>query len=227
MAESARKRHKTTKPPLSAREVRFCRHWVETGNGTRSYIDAGFPHANENVAHSGAVRLLRKDTIRLFIRKLQADAADAAKVTVDALAAGFKRAVDADLTRLLGPDGEVRPPAEWPTDIRLCITRMEVEEVRERRPDPKNKRKKVEKTVGRRWKVWLENKTECRKILAQWTGMLKDDEPADDTKDEAKSADIETLARAAAIVAAGRPGAPQGGAAVVPEPGAAGAGVSE
>jgi phage terminase small subunit len=226
MGQSARKRHKTPAPPLSARDVRFCQLWVETGNGTRSYIDAGFPHANENVAHSGAVRLLRKDTIRRYIRKIQTEAAEAAGVTVEYLARGFKRAADVDPTRLMGPDGEMLPPSEWPDDVRQCITRFEVEELTERVPDPDRPGRKKKVAVGTRWKVWLENKTECRKVLAQWKRMLAPDKGPKDGEESARDIDVELVARAAAIVAAGVGAVPLGPA-VVPEPGAAGAGVPE
>lgn len=227
MGQSARRRHKTTAPPLSLRQIRFCQLYADTGNATRSYIDAGFPHANENVAHSGAVRLLRKDTIRRYIRQIQTDAAEAVGVTVEYLARGFKRAADVDPTRLMGPDGEMLPPSEWPEDVRQCITRFEVEELSERVPDPDRPGKKKKVAVGTRWKVWLENKTECRKVLAQWKRMLAPDKGPKDEGGDGAGLDIELVARAAAVLAAGGPGAVPPGAAVVPQPGAAGGSVPE
>ena len=32
--------------------------------------------------------------------------------------------------------------------------------------------------IGTKWKVWLENKTECRKVLAQWKRMIGQDADA-------------------------------------------------
>lgn len=224
MPKPVRRRHKTQPPPLSLREIRFCQHYAETGNATRSYIDAGYPHASENSAKVRALRMLRKVTVRQYVRSLQADAADAAQVTTDYIARGFKRAADADVTRLMGPDGEMLPPSEWPEDVRLCITRIEVEELTESAPDPDNPGRKRKVAVGTKWKVWLENKTECRKVLAQWKRMLAPEKGGTEDEGGRGGIDMELVARAAAIVAAG---CVPGGPAVVPEPGAAGAGVPE
>ncbi|MBN9119662.1 MAG: terminase small subunit [Planctomycetes bacterium] len=226
MGQPARKRHKTDPPPLSAQETRFCQLYAEAGDATRAYIDAGLRHTSEAAAARSARQLLRRLPIRRYIRQLQTDASAAAAVTVEGLARGFQRAADADLTRLLGPDGEMLPPSEWPEDVRLCITRIEVQQLTESRPDPDNPRRKKKVTVGTKWKVWLENKTECRKVLARWTRMLAPGKGGHDGSEKGAGGgiDLELVARAAAVLAAG--GVP-GGAAVVPEPGAAGGGVSE
>lgn len=221
MGESApRRRHKTDPPPLSSRQIRFCQLYAETENATRSYIDAGLKHASAGVASELARRLLRKVEVRRYIRQIQRDAADAAGATTEYLARGFRRAVDADVTRLFGPDGEMLPPSEWPEDIRLCITRIEVEELTERVPDPGDPRRKKKVAVGTKWKVWLENKTECRKVLAQWRRMLAPDKgPADGADEDGKRVDVEQVTRALALLNAG--GGAEGGDAVGPEPGAA------
>jgi phage terminase small subunit len=237
MGESARKRHKTTPPPLSAREIRFCQLYAETGNATRSYIDAGFPHANPNAAGFYAFRLIRKDKIREYIRKIQSDAAEAAQVSIDELAGDFRRATKADLRRLMGPDGEMLPPDQWPDDVALCITRLEVEELTEMQADPDNPRRKKKVAVGTKWKVWLENKTECRKVLAQWKRMLSDEKAKpDESQKGAGSAERDRLARLDARLAAlqaqsggdsGAEGGDSPDGAVGGEPGAAGEGVPQ
>lgn len=226
MAKSRRGRHRTDPPPLSAREIRFCQFYADTGNATRSYIDAGLKHSDPDVARTMAFRLLRNVHVRTYVRRLQADAAEAAGVSVEYLARGFRRAVDADVTRLFGPDGEMLPPSQWPADIRLCVSRIEVEELTESRPDPKNPRRKKKVRVGTKWKVWLENKTECRKVLAQWKRMLAPDKPPAEG-DGDRGLNLEAVARAAAVLAAAGHGTVPLGPAVGAEPGAAVAGVPE
>lgn len=186
MAKFPKKRsHRTAAPALSAREVRFCRHWVETGNATQSYASSGLPHATLAVASVLAFRLLRKVKIREYIRDLQDAAAEAARVGIEELARGFKRATDVDLTQLLGPDGEVLPPDKWPESIRLSVIRIEVEELTEMQADPANPRRKRKVAIGTKWKVWVENKTECRKVLAQWKRMIGHDADGSAVKDHA------------------------------------------
>lgn len=172
MAEEtpSRRRHKTDPPPLSAREIRFCQLWVETGNATRSYIDAGLPHSSEHVARTMAFRKLRNVDIRTYIRELQKKAADSAQVTADELAHGFRRAELADVRKLVGPDGNMVPLQDLPDEIALAIQGIEVESVFEWEGRGED-RQRVE--VGKKYKIKLENKTEARKILAQWLGMLK------------------------------------------------------
>lgn len=180
--ETPRKRHRTEKPPLSAREIRFAQLCFEYGLRGRSkaFLEAGFPSkATPNDNESAACYLLRKPQLRQYMRQLEHDAMAAAAVSTEYLARGFKRAVDADVTRLLGPDGEMLPPSEWPEDVRLCVTRMEVEELSEMQPDPDNPRRKKKVAIGTKWKVWLENKTECRKVLAQWKRMIGQDKEDD------------------------------------------------
>lgn len=219
-------------PPLSLREIRFCQKYAETDNATRSYLDAGFEPASEHAATEAASKLLRKPDIRSYLDKLRADAAEAAQVTVDEVARGFRRAANADVTRLLGPDGEMLPPSQWPEDVRLCIVRMEVEELTEWQGEGRG-RKKV--AIGTKWKVWLENKTECRKVLAQWKRMLAEPEkPKDEGGEEAGGVSRELAVRILAAIgaveprsAAGGSGGTAGESPVVAQSGAAEPGVSE
>ncbi len=165
---------KTVGPDLTAKEVAFCQHLnaSDNGNATEAYVKAALPHQTRNDAGVRAWHLLRKPKIRLYLRRLQEDATAQAMVTVGSLARGFAGAVDADLTQMLGPDGEMLPPNKWPEAIRLAIIRIEADELSERVPDPERPGKMKKVAVGTRWKVWLENKTECRKVLAQWKRMI-------------------------------------------------------
>lgn len=179
------RKHKTPGPAISAREVRFAQLLFEHGfkNYAQLYLKAGFPaRATPAATDKAARRVVHKRLFRAYIRQIEADAAAAVAVTVEGLARGFKRAAEADVTRLMGPDGEMLPPSQWPEDVRLCITRLEVEELTELQPDPDNPRRKRKVAIGTKWKVWLENKTECRKVLAQWKRMVGADKEDGDEK---------------------------------------------
>jgi phage terminase small subunit len=167
-----KRRHRTDPPPLCAREVRFCQLYVEHGNATRAYAEAGFPHKDGRSAAVLAFKRLRKVKVREFVRGLQHAAADVAQATVEELAQGFRRVATADVTVIFAREGEVFPPSGWPKDFVSAVTSIEVEEVFETR-SVRGKRRKVR--AGTRWKVKLENKTEARKVLAQWLGMVGKD----------------------------------------------------
>jgi hypothetical protein len=81
MAARKTKRHRTQPPPLSAREVRFCRLWVEHGDGVRAFTEAGLTARSRHAAEVAAFTLLRKPEIRAYIRELQHAAADAARIS--------------------------------------------------------------------------------------------------------------------------------------------------
>jgi phage terminase small subunit len=221
------------KERLTKREIRFAQGYTEHGNATRAYREAGYEFASDNAAHVAASKLLRNSKVLTYIRKLERAACDAAKITIESLAQGFSRAERADVTKILGPDGEMLPPSQWPESIRLCITRIEVDELTEFQPDPSNPRRKKKVAIGTRWKVWLENKTECRKVLAQWKRMLKGDEGqasgGDQPSDGAKPG-LGVLGRIAALLtpresarsgSATPDGTLPGGTPLDPQPGAA------
>lgn len=163
--------HKTHAPPLSAREVRFCQHWVETGNATRSYIDAGFPHGSENSAKVMALRLLRKVTIREYVRLLQHHASEAAKVTVAELAAFLAGVVRADRRKLYDRRGVILPPGEWPDDVAATIEDVESEDLFEPVPGAKGKRR----LKGYVRKVKTASRVQAAAKLMEWKRMVGGD----------------------------------------------------
>jgi phage terminase small subunit len=230
MSEPKKQRVKPD-PLLTKREIVFAQRVAEHGNATRAYREAGFEFKSEAAASTAASKLLRNGKVLAYLEKLEKAACDAAMVTIESIAQGFARAESADITTILGPDGEILPPNQWPEAIRWCITRIEVEELTEYQPDPDPDQPKRKKMVGigTKWKVWLENKTECRKVLAQWKRMLKSDEggPRDDEQSggdrQPTKAPVGVLARIAALIASQEPhtsgpsgtdGAVSGGASV-------------
>lgn len=136
-----RRKHKTDPPPLSAREVRFCQLWVETANATRSYIDAGFPHGSENSAKVMALRLLRKVTVREYIRELQRHAAAAAKVTVEQIIAGIAAIATYDRRKLYDEHGCILLPHQWPDTEAAAVVSAKSHELFEPVPGEKGKKR--------------------------------------------------------------------------------------
>lgn len=157
---------------LSINDIRFCQHYAEHGNATEAYKKAGYSNSNasESAVGKAAWVLVRKRKIREYIRELRRQAADAASVTVNLLAQGFKRVGFADRRGVFGPDGCMLPPEFWPDELGSIIAGIEVEDLEEWDDEKKEKVK-----IGRKWKVRFERSMEARKILAQWRGMIGED----------------------------------------------------
>lgn len=174
-------KHKTQSPELSLPEIRFCQAYAAGGiSATQAFKDAGFPipPASSGAANQRAARLLRRQKIREYIQNLRDAACEAAKVSVESLARGFAGAVNADITAVFGPNGEARPPSEWPASLKRHIVSVEIEDIFDWQPLDGGGREKVR--VGQKWKIKTENKTENRKILAQWRGMIGGDKLLED-----------------------------------------------
>ncbi len=159
---------------LTGQEVRFCRHFADHGKITQAVKDAGYTFGSENTYTQHGRKLLRNAQILAQIQDFREAVREAARVTVETVARGLARDAEADRTAILGPDGEVLPPSQWPAAVKAVITGIEVEELVEWQRDPETgKRKKV--AVGQKWKIRTSPRTEARKLLGQWLGMFKAD----------------------------------------------------
>src|SRR4051794_12068981 len=100
MSAGERKRgaHKTHKPPLSVRDIRFCQKLVTEGlSQYEAYIAAGFPaKATRNATDKAASRLVRNRQIREYIRRLQRHAAACAMASAEEVAAEVRNLATAD-----------------------------------------------------------------------------------------------------------------------------------
>lgn len=181
MGDSGRKRRHLKKPSLSVREVRFCVLWVELGNATQCYLDAGLPAKVDRAGTAKAAsELFRKPEISAFIRNLQTAATEAAKVTVSGIATGLQRSASKDLRKLYDRRGRIKPPHEWPDELAAVIEGVESEEIFETviRVDPDTgKPVRCKELVGYVRKVKTTNRTEAQKTLAQWKRMIGSDVP--------------------------------------------------
>lgn len=165
-----RRKHKTHRPPLSAREIRFCQRLMETEESQHdAYLAVGFPakdtrRATEQAAH----RLVKKRVVREYLRKLQDHAAEAAKVTVEELAAVMAGIVRADRRKLYDRHGTILPPDQWPDDVAATVEQVESEEVFEPVPGEKGKRR----LRGYVRKVKTASRVAAATKLMEWKRML-------------------------------------------------------
>jgi phage terminase small subunit len=130
-AKRRKPKHRTDGPPLSVRDIRFCQKIVcEDTSVYEAYLAAGFPpKVNRHATDMAAFRLVRNREIREYIRELQHYAMEAAKTTIDELAADFRAIKEADLTQLVGKNGEYLHPHKWPKKLAKTIESIELGEV--------------------------------------------------------------------------------------------------
>lgn len=159
---------------LSVADIRFCQHLANGKTQLEAYRQAEYRNSksNDNAVSKAASILVRKGKIRRYLRQLKEQAADAAGVTVDMLAQGFRRVGFADRRGIFGPDGSMLPPEFWPEELGSIIAGIEVEDLEEW-----DEVQKCRVKIGRKWKVRFERSMEARKILAQWRGMIGQDVP--------------------------------------------------
>lgn len=171
--DPTRRRRKTKRPALTAREVRFCQLLI-TDDLSRyeAYLRAGFPpkdtrHATEQAAW----RLVKNREVLDYLEHLRGVAARAARITVQELAVLIAEAASADIRRLYDRKGNVLPPDQWPDDVASAVEGLESEERLE--PVPGVRGRKQLAGYGR--KIKLTNKTAARRLAAEWLGMIGHD----------------------------------------------------
>jgi hypothetical protein len=152
-------RHRTARPDLSAREVRFCAAYVEHGNATKAVIDAEIPTAGRNSAGVLAFALLRKPKIRALIRRMQEEAAAAAQLTVNRHLAHLANKAYGDRTAIFDAKGKMRPVHLWPEELRALVAGYDL--------DPSG-----------RVKVRFHGGAEADRLIAQHLGMISRDATA-------------------------------------------------
>lgn len=68
---------------LTIKQERFCQLYAQTGNATRSYIDAGYSAKTDKVAQVESSKLLSKPSLKNRIKELQAKAENAAILSLE------------------------------------------------------------------------------------------------------------------------------------------------
>lgn len=152
------KYNKTLAPVLTVNDVRFCQAIVEGCTQYEAYIKAKYPVAKRQTRSAQekmASLLIRKGKIREYIRELQNNAAEAAKVTVEELAADTRAVSRADIRKLYDEDGVIRPVHEWPDELAKAIEGVENDE-----------------ETGLPIKVKLASKSQARRMLGEWLRMF-------------------------------------------------------
>jgi phage terminase small subunit len=166
---------------LSARDIRFCQLWVERGRGHAysCWIDAGFkPRATRNATDNAIHLLLSNPEIKCYCDTLRKHAAEAAKVTIEELAAVMAGIVRADRRKLYDEKGRILLPHEWPDDVAATVEQVESDELFEPIPGAKGKKR----LKGYTRKVKTSSRVAAAAKLMEWKRMTGGDKKDDAAK---------------------------------------------
>jgi phage terminase small subunit len=148
---------------LTAREIRFCQHFLETRNATDSLKRAGYVSASDNAAGVKAWTLIRKPKVRDYLRELQAEAAAAAQVTLNRTVRELARIAFGNRGAAFDENGALLPPAKWSAEVDALIAGVETGELRDGK-----------EVVGDVRKVKFASRIEAIKELNRVLGYVKD-----------------------------------------------------
>lgn len=145
---------------------RFCLEIVNRRSQARAYLLA-YPDCSPASAGACSTRLLRDDKVRARIEFLKQEFRDRFRMTQDEIILGLEMAAQFDPDLLLRPDGTMCPIDELPAEVRLCIERVEFEEIVV--GEGANK-----KNIGRTGKIHAMSKKSAYELLTKIHGMQRE-----------------------------------------------------
>lgn len=145
---------------------RFCQEIVNRRSQARAYLLA-YPDCSPASAGACSTRLLRDDKVRGRIDFLKQEFRERFRMTQDEIILGLEMAAQFDPDLLYKPDGTMIPIDELPPEVRLCIERVEFEEIVV--GEGANK-----KNIGRTGKVHVMSKKSAYELLTKIHGMQRE-----------------------------------------------------
>ncbi|OHD24862.1 MAG: hypothetical protein A2Y38_16120 [Spirochaetes bacterium GWB1_59_5] len=115
-------------PLENDRHEMFCHEFSVTRNRVRSYLNQ-YPSSSYNAACSSANDLLRDPKIQARADYLLLERMSRVKMSADEVIAGLSQAARFDPAELMNPDGSLIPINQLPPEVRLCIEKIEVDEI--------------------------------------------------------------------------------------------------
>jgi phage terminase small subunit len=114
-----------TPKDLSPKHRRFVQEFLIDQNATAAYKRAGYKGTG-HTAEANASRLLRDAEVSAAITAALAEAAKQSIATIDRLEVELQRIALADIRRLFGNDGTLKPPAELDDDTAAAVASVDV-----------------------------------------------------------------------------------------------------
>lgn len=107
---------------LGEKQRKFCERYILTGNATQSYLDAGY--ADGPAIAANAIRLLKNDKAREYLRELQAAQTQVAIGKTEKILAEFEHLAYHQISDICSFDGtkfKLFPMNEWPDRAKAAV----------------------------------------------------------------------------------------------------------
>lgn len=115
-----------TADEIAKRQERFCQEYIKDLNGTKAAERAGYSEKN---ATEQASRLLTKANVKAHVQKLLDQRSERTAITADLVLQELLKVAKSDLRKLFDDSGKLLSVDEWPDDVALAVSSVEVEEL--------------------------------------------------------------------------------------------------
>lgn len=93
---------------LTPRQIKFCELYVQTGNATQSYLEAGYKVKDQVTAQANSSRMLLNDMVRAHIEKIQESLSLSIRITTEKLMEELAKIAFSNLNNIVAiVDGEL------------------------------------------------------------------------------------------------------------------------
>lgn len=148
------------------RHEMFCVEFSVTRNRVRSYLNQ-YPDSSYFAAAASANALLKDPKIAARADHLTKERMEQVKMSSDEVLVRLSDAARLDPSDLFRPDGSMIPVHEMPPEVRLCIEKIEYDEITIGEGDNK-------KTIGRTAKVQVMSKKAALELLGKHHKLFAD-----------------------------------------------------
>ena len=145
---------------------RFCLEILNRKPNVRAY-QLAYPDSDYMSAAASSTRLLKDDKIQARIAYLKEEQRNRLRMSADDIIMGLEMATRFDPADLMNPDGSLIPINQLPPEVRLCIEKVEVEEIMI--GEGKNR-----KNIGRTAKVHVMSKKSAYELLGRHHKLFTD-----------------------------------------------------
>lgn len=168
MAKKKRKLHPTMlvgKGERTEKTEAFCLEYIKDENGARAARAVGYAEVGASVE---ACRLLAKPKVKARLEELRAQRNARVLLEGDEILLGIKHLATSDIRRLFNPEtGCLLPMNDWPDDVAVCVSSIEVEELFAGRGVDRH-------LIGHVKKLKLWDKPKSQENLGRNKGLFKD-----------------------------------------------------
>jgi phage terminase small subunit len=158
-------RSKPPKGELTPRHKLFIEEYVKDCNGTEAYLRAGYKCSRKS-AGVAASALLAKPEIRTILNKRLEEIRASRQREAEAFLRNTMAVATSDIRQAFDDTGRLLPVNEWPDELALAVSSLDVEEIQRARDGDEE----AELQVTRKLRLW--SKTSALDLLGRFAGVI-------------------------------------------------------